>query len=174
MLDPTPLASGAAYATVADIRDCADLPEMPCTPAILRVDGALEPLWTRPDGTPLTILVRGLSFAERREANQAAGDNDDQFKLEVCLRGIKVPRFTREQLTAILEAKHPAALDAIFDTIKDLCTLPAGLVEREVRRLAGLPAEKPPGQGSTAVGGDMDAATRPKVQRPARRTRKPQ
>src|ERR1700748_748487 len=105
MLDPTPLAPGAQYATVADIRDCLDLPEMPITPWFVCADKTTEPLWTRPDGTPLTILVRALSFGERREVNQAAKDNDDQFVLETCLRGIKAPTFTREQLT-VLEAKH--------------------------------------------------------------------
>lgn len=141
MLDPTPLAPGARYATVADIRDCLDLPEMPIAPYFVCADGTTEPLWTRPDGSPLTILVRALTFGERREVNQAAKDNDDQFVLETCLRGIKEPAFSREQLT-VLEAKHPAAIDAISSTIWRLCDLPAGLLEREIRRLSGLPADE--------------------------------
>lgn len=140
MLDPTPLAAGEQYATVADIRDCDDLPELPVTPSFRREDGSTEPIWTRPDGTPLVILLRGLRFDERREINQAAKDSDDQFTLETCLRGIKAPTFSREQLTNVLQTKHPAALDAIADTIWSLTNLPASLVTREVRRLAGLPA----------------------------------
>lgn len=157
MLDPTPLAAGQSYASVAEIRDCQDLPCMPITPSIRRADGATEPLWTRPDGTPLTILVRALSFEERREVQQVAGDdNDDQAALEACLRGIKEPQFSREQLAEVLAKKHPAALDAIAETIYALCDLPAGMVEREVRRLAGLPApaRKPARRAAKrAVGG---------------------
>jgi hypothetical protein len=142
MLEATPLAPGQSYATVADILACQDLPRMPITPGMRRAaDGAWEPLWARPDGTPLTILVRALSFAERREIMTAAGENNDAFALEACLRGIVEPAFSREQL-GILEAKHPAALDQIAETIYALCDLPAGMVEREIRRLAGLP-DKP-------------------------------
>lgn len=157
MLDPTPLKAGQSYASVAEIRDCQDLPELPVTPAIRRADGSTEPLWTRPDGAPLTILVRALSFEERREVQQAAGDdNDDQAALEACLRGIKEPQFTREQLAEVLSKKHPAALDQVAETIYALCDLPAGMVEREVRRLAGLPekAAKPARRSRKgAVGG---------------------
>jgi hypothetical protein len=142
MLDPTPLPPGGSYATVADIRDCTDLPEMPITPAVRRVDGGDEPLWTRPDGTPLTILIRALSFKERREVNQAAKDDNDAFLLETCRRGIKAPVFSRAQLE-ILESRHPAALDAIADTIWSLTQLPASMVAREVRRLAGLAEPAP-------------------------------
>jgi hypothetical protein len=139
MLTPTPLKPGENYASVAEIRDCVDLPDFPVTPVFQRADGGVEPLWTRPDGSALTILVRGLDFTERREVNQDAGDSDDQFTLETCLRGIKEPKFSREQLKDVLAHKHPAALDEIADTIWALSNLPAGMVAAEVRRLAGLP-----------------------------------
>ena len=116
MLDPTPLAPGQAYATAADIRDCADLPELPVTPGVRLADGSFAPFWTRPDGTALTILVRAPSFTERREINQAAKDSDDQFALETAARCIKAPQLSREQIS-ILAAKHPAAIDQISETI---------------------------------------------------------
>ena len=141
MLDPTPLKAGQPYATVAEISVCADLPQLPVTPSIRRTDGTLEPLWTRTDGSALTILVRAPSFAERREINAAAGDSDDAFTIETCFYCIKEPAFTREQLREVLEKKHPAALDQISETAWQLADLPAALVEREVRRLAGLPAK---------------------------------
>lgn len=142
MLTPTPLPPAAAFATVADIRDQADLPRMPVTPAIRRADGTDEPLWTRPDGSALTIQVRALSFEERRLVNQAAGESNDDLTLWTCFYGICDPRFdTIEQCREILGRRHPAAVDAIAATIWSLCDLPAGMVEREVRRLAGLPAQ---------------------------------
>jgi hypothetical protein len=151
MLTPTPLKPGESYASVAEIRDCADLPEMPVTPCFAHADGTIEPLWTRPDGSALTILVRGLSFTERREVNQDAGDSDDQFTLETCLRGIKEPTFSRAQLTEALATKHAAAVDEIADTIWALSNLPAGMVAQEVRRLAGLPRERKRAKGKRAV-----------------------
>lgn len=141
MLDPTPLSPGQSYATVAEIRDCQDLPQMPVTPSFARADGGVEPLWTRPDGSALSILVRAPSFAERREINAAAGDSDDIFTVETCFYCIVEPPFTREQLREVLEKKHPAALDQISETAWQLADLPSRLVEREVRRLAGLPAK---------------------------------
>src|SRR5687768_13611102 len=98
MLEPTPLKAGQSYGTVADIRDCPDLPSMPVTPGVARADGVWEPFWRRSDGTPITVLVRAPSFAERREINLAAKDSDDQFVLETCVRCIAEPPFTREQL----------------------------------------------------------------------------
>ena len=139
MLDPTPLPAGQSYGTVAEIRDCQDLPRMPVTPSFCRTDGELEPLWTRPDGSALTILVRAPSFAERREINAQAGESDDAFTIETCFYCIEQPPFTREQLKEVLEKKHPAALDQISETAWQLADLPASLVEREVRRLSGLP-----------------------------------
>jgi hypothetical protein len=141
MLTPTPLKDGEQYATVAEIRDCLDLPRMPVTPSFQRADGGIEPLWTRGDGSALSILVRAPSFAERREINAAAGESDDAFTIETCFYCIAEPAFTREQLREILEKKHPAALDQISETAWQLADLPAALVEREVRRLAGLPAK---------------------------------
>lgn len=141
MLDPTPLKAGESYASVAEIRDCPDLPQMPCTPSIRHTDSTETPLWTRPDGSALSILVRAPSFAERREINAAAGDSDDAFTIETCFYCIAQPPFTREQLKEVLETKHPAALDQISETAWRLADLPAALVEREVRRLSGLPAK---------------------------------
>lgn len=142
MLDATPLAPGQSYATVADIRDCQDLPKMPVTPGVRRVaDGGWEPLWTRPDGSPLTILLRAPSFEERRLINQVAGESDDTFTIETCFYCIAEPTFSREQLKEILQNKHPLALDQIRDTAWSLAELPAEMVEREIRRLAGLPKE---------------------------------
>jgi hypothetical protein len=141
MLEPTPLPAGQSYGTVAEIRDCQDLPRMPVTPAMSRADGTYEPLWTRPDGSALSILVRAPSFAERREINAAAGDSDDTFTIETCFYCIAEPAFTREQLREVLEKKHPAALDQICETAWKLADLPAALVEREVRRLSSLPAK---------------------------------
>lgn len=161
---PTPLPLGAAYATVADIRDCAQLPELPVTPGYTRVDtGAWEPIWTRPDGSALTILVRALTFTERREVNQTSGESDDQFALETCLRGIKEPAFSREQI-GVLEAAHPAAIDQIAQTIWSLCDLPAGMVTRRVRELAGLPATPRPKPRGRRVGRGVDPKAEPAVQ----------
>lgn len=142
MLAPTPLAEGESYGTVADIRDCADLPSMPFTPGFVRKDGGFEPFWTRPDGSPIRILVRAPNHTERRLINEAAGESDDAFVLETCLHCIAEPKFTREQLAEVLATKHAAALDQISETAWDLAALPAGMVAREVRRLAGL-AEAP-------------------------------
>jgi hypothetical protein len=141
MLIPTPLKAGESYATVAEIRDSPDLPRMPVTPSFQRADGGIEPLWTRPDGSALTILVRAPSFSERREINSASGDSDDDFTLETCFYCIAEPAFTREQLKEVLATKHPAALDQISETAWKLADLPAAMVDREVRRLAGLPAK---------------------------------
>jgi hypothetical protein len=142
MLDPTPLKQGEQYVTVAHIRDCDDLPKLPITPSVTRNDGTQEPLWTHTDGTPMKILVRALSFAERRKINQEAKDDNDQFALLTCLYGIEQPKFTKEQLE-VIESKHPAAVDAIAETIHSLCQFPASMVERELRRLSELPAEPP-------------------------------
>jgi len=142
MLDPTPLKAGEEYATVAHIRDCCDLPKLPVTPSVARTDGTQEPLWTHTDGTPMKILVRALSFAERRKINQDAKEDNDQFALLTCLYGIEQPKFSKEQLE-VIESKHPAAVDAIAETIHSLCQFPASLVERELRRLSGLNSETP-------------------------------
>lgn len=137
MLDPTPLPSGEAYATMAELLVCDDLPAMDVVPGLRLTDGRLDPFWTRPDGSPLTIRVRALSFKERREVHLAAKDDDAQAVLETCLRGIIQPPITAEQLV-VLEQRHPAALDAIAETIWALGAFTATMVATEVRRLAGL------------------------------------
>lgn len=139
MLPITPLKGGERYATAAEIRDSLDLPEMPITPGVERADGGWEPLWRRSDGTPLTILIRALSFKERRLINSQAKEDDDKFALLTCLHGIKEPKLTEQQIE-ILEARHPSAIDAISDAIWALCRFPASMVEAEVRRLAELPS----------------------------------
>jgi predicted transcriptional regulator len=83
-----------------------------------------------------------LDVWERRKINQEAKDDNDQFALLTCLYGIEQPKFTKEQLE-VIESKHPAAVDAIAETIHSLCQFPASMVERELRRLSELPAEPP-------------------------------
>lgn len=135
MLDMSPLRDGESYATAEQIRDVPDLAEMPIE----------VPHWQHSDGTPFKILIRALSFEERREANRASRtpkgeDDDDQFALETCLRGIVQPRLTRAQLD-IYKAKNPDAIDEICETIWWLSRLPARALAAEVRRLADLPPD---------------------------------
>lgn len=150
MIIPTPLKAGEVYATAADIRDCADLPETPFTPGVSYLDGSFEPYWTRPDGTPMTVLIRALSLADRRAIEQAAPAGDDMaWVLETCFYALKEPRLSRDQLKEMLATKNPAPLIQINDTAWELSDFPAQLVTREVRRVAGLadeaePAEQPP------------------------------
>jgi hypothetical protein len=145
MLDATPLKPGESYGTVADIRDCPDLPEMPITPGARYQDGTFDPYWTRSDGSPIAVLVRAPSLAARREIEQAAADKDDmQFVLETCFHCIVAPTFTREQLKDVLSTKNPAALIQISDTAWQLADFPSTLIDREVRRLTGLAAEPTP------------------------------
>lgn len=162
MLDPTPLKAGESYASVADIRDCEDLPSMPLCPGERMADGSFQPYWTRPDGSPLIVLIRAPSLAERRQIEQACPDDKDSmaFVLETCLHCLKEPRITREQLKDVLSTKHPQALIQISDTAWQLAELPAIVIEREVRRLARLPAEAP--------------AEAPKPEAARKRTRTPQ
>lgn len=131
----TRLEPGESYATAEQIRDVRDLAEMPIE----------VPWWQHADGRPFKILVRALSFDERTQVNRASrtpngGDDDDQFALETCLRGIVEPRLTRPQLD-IYKAKNPDAIDAICDSIWWLSRLPARTVAAEVRRLADLPPD---------------------------------
>lgn len=154
MLDPRPLQPGEVYATVADIRDCVDLPSMPICPGERMADGSFQPYWTRPDGSPLVVLVRAPSFAERRQIEQAAPDEKDTlaFVLETCLYCLIEPKLTREQLKDVLSTKHPAALIQISDQAWQLAELPAPLIERELRRLAGLADTPPPAAAAPATG----------------------
>lgn len=142
MLNPTPLDNGRNYATAAQLRDCDDLPKLPVTPQVVTNDGEAIPFWTDSNGAPLTILVRALTFEERRKINTQAKDDNEMFRLLTCLYGIAQPKLEEDQID-ILKRKHPAALDAISETIWQLCQLPAAMVEAEVRRLAGLPAAAP-------------------------------
>ncbi len=146
MLDPTPLKAGESYATVADIRDCLDLAEMPAMPGERMADGRFEPYWTRPDGSGLVVLVRAPSLSERRAIEQAVPDPTKYpmgWALETCFHCIKEPRFSRDQLKDALATKNPSALIQISDTAWQLAELPAGVLEREIRKIAGLPPEKP-------------------------------
>jgi hypothetical protein len=143
MIDATPLKPGESYGTVADIRDCADLPELPFCPGERMQDGSYQPYWTRPDGSGIVVLLRAPSLAERREIETAAGDDVMAFVLETCLRCIKEPRFTREQL-AILSAKNATPLIQISDKVWSyLAEFPAAVINRMVREIAGLPQEAP-------------------------------
>jgi hypothetical protein len=146
MLDPTPLKPGESYASVADIRDCVDLPEMPMMPGERMADGSFQPYWTRPDGSGLVVLVRAPSLAERRAIEQAVPDEKDSlgFVLETCLHCLKEPKLSREQLKDVLSTKHPSALIQISDQAWQLAELPASVITREVRRIAGLADEPPP------------------------------
>jgi hypothetical protein len=146
MLEPTPLKAGEGYGTVADIRDCADLPTMPFTPGARWQDGTFDPYWTRPDGSAIVVLVQAPSLESRRAIEQAAPDKNDAmtFVLETCLHCLKEPKLTREQLKDVLSTKNPAALIQISDTAWQLAEFPADVIAREVRRLASLPAEPAP------------------------------
>jgi hypothetical protein len=169
MLDATPLAPGASYGTAAEILTTSDLPRMPITPGIKRVDGGFEPFWTRADGSAVTLLVRAPSHTERREINAAAGDSDDDFILETCARCIIIePQLTPEQLKDILKDKLPAALEQISSTAWDLAHLPAGMVERTVRELAGLEAKKSRPKRGRGMGGKMAKTAQPEIPAPDR------
>ena len=169
MLEPTPLPAGASYGTAAEIMVCADLPRMPVTPGITRVDGGFEPFWTHADGRPMTLLVRAPSHEERRAINTAAGDSDDDFTLETASRCLVFdPPLPVEQAKELLRGKNPIALEQISATAWQLASLPSGLVEREVRRLAGLPATKPAAKKRRAVGRAVAAAAEPEVPAPDR------
>lgn len=136
------LKPGESYGTVADIRDCADLPEMPFAPGERMADGSYQPYWTRPDGSGIVVLLRAPSLAERLEIEAAASDPEKDamtFVLETCLRCIKEPRFTREQL-AILSSKNATPLVQISDKVWNyLAEFPASVINRMVREIAGLP-----------------------------------
>jgi hypothetical protein len=169
MLEPTPLASGASYGTAAEIMVCNDLPRMPITPGITRVDGGFEAFWRHADGTPMTLLVRAPSHEERREINAAAGDSDDDFVLETAARCIVFdPPLAVEQAKDLLRGKNPLALEQISDTAWQLAGLPAGMVEREVRRLAGLQSKKPAAAKRGRVGRRVAAAAGDQVPTPDR------
>lgn len=143
MIIPSPLKAGEGYATAADIRDCADLPETPFTPGVRYPDGTFEPYWTRPDGSPMTVLVTALSLAQRRAVEQAAPEGDDMgWVLETCFYCLKEPKLSRDQLKDMLATKNPAPLIQISDTAWELSDFPAQLVTREVRRIAGLPEKE--------------------------------
>lgn len=129
MLDTSPLQPGETIASVARIRDVADLPEMP----------VLVPQWTE-DGKDCKIVLRALSFAERRRVREKAKGDPDTEVLYVCLYGIKEPRLDENQLD-ILEKKHPGAIDAIAETITKLGEFDAATVLAHVRSLAGLGSE---------------------------------
>lgn len=135
----------AGYGTVADIRDCADLPEMPFTPGERMADGSYQPYWTKPDGSGIAVLLRAPSLTERREIEKAASDPEDvmAWVLETCLRCIKEPRFTRDQLE-VLASKNAKPLIQINDTVWDyLAEFPSVVINRAVREIAGLPATPP-------------------------------
>lgn len=144
MFEPRGLQPGESYGTVADIRDCPDLPETALTPGIRLTDGTFEPYWTRPDGSAISVLVRAPSLAERRLIEQAATKDDDiAWVLQTCLHCLKEPKFSKDQLE-VLAAKHPGALIQISDTAWELAQFPAPLIARSVREFAGLPTEPAP------------------------------
>jgi hypothetical protein len=169
MLDPTPLAPGASYGTAAEIMVCNDLPRMPITPGITRTDGGFEPYWTHADGKPMTLLVRAPSHDERREINAAAGDSDDDFTLETASRCIVFdPPLPVEQAKDLLRGKNPLALEQISATAWQLAGLPAGMVEREVRRLAGIQAKKSRPARGRNLGRGVAKTAEPEVPAPDR------
>lgn len=163
MLEPRPLHPGEAYASAADIRDQDDLPAMPLCPGERMADGSFQPYWTRPDGSPLVVLVRAPSLAERRQIEQAVSDEKDTMGwiLETCFHCLKEPKLTREQMKDVLSNRHPQALIQISDTAWQLAELPAGVIDREVRRLAGLAAE-PPTRAAAEPGEEPERARRPR------------
>lgn len=124
-LDTAILRPGESYATLARIRDVADLPEMAVN----------VPQWTE-DGHRCVILIRALSFRERRLVQQKAKEDAAQIALLTCLYGIKEPRFSEAQLD-ILETRHPGAIDAIAETITLLGEYSADDIITHVRTLAG-------------------------------------
>jgi hypothetical protein len=144
MLPTATLKAGESFATVEEISVVQDLAEMPVE----------VPHWQRADGTPFKIRLRALSFRERTEVHRASrrpdgSDDDDQFALETCLRGIVEPRLNKTQL-AILAEKNPEPIDAISETIWRITRLPAPSLAAEVRRLADLPPEPPSEAGAAA------------------------
>jgi hypothetical protein len=169
MLDATPLAPGASYGTAAEIMVCNDLPRMPITPGITLKEGGFEPYWTKSDGKPMTVLVRAPSHEERREINAAAGDSDDDFTLETASRCIVFdPPLSVEQAKDLLRGKNPLALEQISATAWQLAGLPAGMVEREVRRLAGIAAKKSRPARGRNLGRGVATATVDQVPAPDR------
>lgn len=137
MLAASPLEPGERLATVEEIRDCTDVAAMICTPYFEAPDETRTPYWTRSDGSPLKIKVRGLGAKLQHEIRKTAGDDDYLLMIESCFHGIVDPAFSRDQL-AIFERKHPGALGAIADTIWGLSELPAQWFETQIRQAVNL------------------------------------
>lgn len=153
------LKTGEKPASAMEILTVQDLPSTHFCPGINRRDGGFEAFWVRPDGTPLIVVVRAPSHEERREINAAAGDNDDEFILQTCARCIVFdPPIEVAEAVKILRGKHPLALQQIADTAWNLASLPASMVEREVRKLAGLPPAGTPPPPQRADTGAVAAA----------------
>jgi hypothetical protein len=100
----------------------------------------------------MVVLVRAPSLAERREIEQKVPDEKDTFGwvLETCFHCLKEPKLSREQITDMLSTKHPGALVQISDAAWQLAELPAGIVEREIRALAGLVQAEQPAEPAKA------------------------
>jgi len=135
---PAAVASPAAAErtpTIADIMAVSQLAMVP-----LLVEG-----WRWPNGDPFRLTIRALTFRERSEAYRAALKagieaklgtiDDDTWAIEVALRGIVEPRFTRGQLDVLLDS-NAAVIDAIVDAIDRAGQLPAQMVEHELKRMA--------------------------------------
>lgn len=134
----TPLTPGEQYPELGDIHACKDLPEWPFTPGVKRAGSdEIEPYWTWPDGRAMKVLVRAPSFAEQREIEQAAGDDDAKHLIETVWRCVKAPQISRDE-AIILEKKNPAALIQIYDLAWSLADYPAPLIAREVKRILGI------------------------------------
>jgi len=133
-----PPASEARTPTIADIMAVSQLATLP-----LLVEG-----WRWPDGSEFRLTIRALTFRERSEAYRAAlkagieaklaGIDDDTWAIEVALRGIVEPRFTRGTLDVLLDS-NAAVIDAIVDAIDRAGQLPAQMVEHELKRMAAVP-----------------------------------
>lgn len=158
---PSPLGEGERVPTIQEIALTRQLAELP-----MEVKG-----WAWPDGRPMKVKVRALTFAERRECNRLAMEaglkampkgftpgqvlpfDDDVWALEAVVRGLVEPKLPRAAI-AVLGDMNAAIIDQLADAITRLGKLPAAFVAAELERLAGRAVPPAPDAPAAADAGE--------------------
>lgn len=122
----TTLQAGESYASIARIRDVADLPEMPIT-----VDSWQE------DGKRCVVVVRALSNVEKRDILAKTVKEPNKEALHVALYALKEPKLSQEHLE-MLDGKNPAAIELIARTSHWLSDYRADAIIAAVKSIAGV------------------------------------
>lgn len=103
---------------------------------------------TTADGQPVIMVIRALTFGERRAALKAAltkdGTLDDELlALEIVRRGVVEPKFSAHH-TSILESLNANLIDHLASAINALGSIDPRYLDARLAELAGTPPPPTP------------------------------